>query len=137
MQKLKEHMQAEHDKEVHRLKEALQTRKVALAEVTSEHSRAIVALKAEHEEEAQTLKERARAQPMKLLEQAAKHSRKLTDVRTANQRAAKRQTESLRAELNWHRVFHELIETFDMNDLEARQARMLAAHDLEAPSASG
>ena len=43
----------------------------------------------------------------------------------------------LRAELNWHRVFHELIETFDMNDLEARQARMLAAHDLEAPSASG
>ena len=43
----------------------------------------------------------------------------------------------LRAELNWHRVFHELIETFDMNALEARQARMLAAHDLEAPSAAG
>ena len=43
--KAKEHMQAEHEKEVHRLKEALQTRKVALAEVTS-GSRAIVALKA-------------------------------------------------------------------------------------------
>ena len=39
----------------------------------------------------------------------------------------------LRAELNWHRVFHELIDAFDIDGLAARQAEMLAAHDLDVP----
>jgi predicted unusual protein kinase regulating ubiquinone biosynthesis (AarF/ABC1/UbiB family) len=37
----------------------------------------------------------------------------------------------LRAELNWHRVFHDLIDMFDIDGLADRQAAMLAAHDLE------
>ncbi|MDA0787714.1 MAG: AarF/ABC1/UbiB kinase family protein, partial [Proteobacteria bacterium] len=40
----------------------------------------------------------------------------------------------LRAELNWHRVFHELIDKFDIDGLEDRQAWMLAAHDLDVAS---
>ncbi len=38
----------------------------------------------------------------------------------------------LRAELNWHRVFHDLIDNFDIDGLADRQAAMLTAHDLEA-----
>ncbi len=41
----------------------------------------------------------------------------------------------LRAELNWHRVFHKLIDTFDIDGLADRQAKMLAAHELEVPGA--
>lgn len=41
----------------------------------------------------------------------------------------------LRAELNWHRVFHELIDTFDIDGLADRQATMLAAHELAVPDA--
>jgi len=41
----------------------------------------------------------------------------------------------LRAELNWHRVFHELIDTFDVDGLDDRQAAVLTAHDLEVPAA--
>ena len=33
----------------------------------------------------------------------------------------------LKAEINWHRLFHELIEDFDPEDLEARQKKGLAA----------
>ena len=40
----------------------------------------------------------------------------------------------LRAELNWHRVFHELIDSFDIDGLADRQTEMLAAHGLTPPA---
>ncbi len=36
----------------------------------------------------------------------------------------------LRAEINWYRMFHELIRDFDVKALARRQAKVLAAHDL-------
>jgi hypothetical protein len=39
----------------------------------------------------------------------------------------------LQAEVNWHRVFNELIEGFDVDALAARQAGALEAAGLEAP----
>ncbi len=39
----------------------------------------------------------------------------------------------LRAELNWHRIFHELIDDFDCENLGARQARVLDAQGLAPP----
>jgi hypothetical protein len=36
----------------------------------------------------------------------------------------------LRAELNWHRLFHELIDDFDEEKLGARQAKALEAAGL-------
>jgi predicted unusual protein kinase regulating ubiquinone biosynthesis (AarF/ABC1/UbiB family) len=40
----------------------------------------------------------------------------------------------LRAEINWHRVFHELIDDFDEARLAARQAAALAAAGVPAPN---
>ena len=40
----------------------------------------------------------------------------------------------LEAEINWHRVFHELIDDFDVDKLAARQAAALDAAGLEAPA---
>jgi len=42
----------------------------------------------------------------------------------------------LRAELNWHRVFHELIDAFDLDGLPARQSEALLAQGLTPPDAS-
>jgi predicted unusual protein kinase regulating ubiquinone biosynthesis (AarF/ABC1/UbiB family) len=39
----------------------------------------------------------------------------------------------LKAEINWHRVFHGLIEDFDEDRLRERQAAALAAFDLPQP----
>ena len=39
----------------------------------------------------------------------------------------------LRAEMNWHRMFHELIENFDPATIAGRQAAALAAVDLRPP----
>jgi hypothetical protein len=39
----------------------------------------------------------------------------------------------LRAELNWHRIFHDLIEEFELEGLAARQAEVLTTHGLHAP----
>jgi predicted unusual protein kinase regulating ubiquinone biosynthesis (AarF/ABC1/UbiB family) len=39
----------------------------------------------------------------------------------------------LRAETNWHRMFHELIESFDPASIADRQATALAAVDLQSP----
>ncbi|MBS28978.1 MAG: ABC transporter ATP-binding protein [Alphaproteobacteria bacterium] len=39
----------------------------------------------------------------------------------------------LRVDLNWHRVFHELIDTFDIAGLSERQTEMLRTHDLTVP----
>ena len=36
----------------------------------------------------------------------------------------------LRAEMNWHRMFHELIENFDPASIAERQSSALAAIDL-------
>ena len=36
----------------------------------------------------------------------------------------------LRAEVNWHRLFHGLIEDFDEATLAARQTEMLGRHDI-------
>jgi len=40
----------------------------------------------------------------------------------------------LRAELNWHRLFHELIDDFDEEKLRARQAQALEAAGLAGAS---
>jgi predicted unusual protein kinase regulating ubiquinone biosynthesis (AarF/ABC1/UbiB family) len=40
----------------------------------------------------------------------------------------------LRAELNWHRMFHELIEGFDASRIASRQEEALAAVDLPRPA---
>ncbi|MBO6783600.1 MAG: AarF/ABC1/UbiB kinase family protein [Alphaproteobacteria bacterium] len=40
----------------------------------------------------------------------------------------------LRAELNWHRVFHELIDGFDPETLQTRQAAVLETEGLAAPA---
>jgi predicted unusual protein kinase regulating ubiquinone biosynthesis (AarF/ABC1/UbiB family) len=39
----------------------------------------------------------------------------------------------LKAEINWHRLFHDLIDHFDVEALAARQGALLAALDLEPP----
>jgi predicted unusual protein kinase regulating ubiquinone biosynthesis (AarF/ABC1/UbiB family) len=39
----------------------------------------------------------------------------------------------LRAEMNWHRMFHELIESFDPATIAGRQTAALAAVDLQTP----
>src|SRR3546814_459404 len=39
----------------------------------------------------------------------------------------------LKAEVNWHRLFHDLIENFDAAAMEARQTEALAAEGLERP----
>ncbi|MGH6959576.1 MAG: ABC1 kinase family protein [Dongiaceae bacterium] len=39
----------------------------------------------------------------------------------------------LKAEINWYRLFHELIEGFDVKALEKRQAKALKAADVPAP----
>ena len=39
----------------------------------------------------------------------------------------------LKAEINWHRMFHDLIDDFDVEALARRQAKALAAVGLEAP----
>jgi len=39
----------------------------------------------------------------------------------------------LRAEMNWHQMFHELIERFDPETIAGRQAEVLAAVDLPCP----
>jgi predicted unusual protein kinase regulating ubiquinone biosynthesis (AarF/ABC1/UbiB family) len=39
----------------------------------------------------------------------------------------------LRAELNWHQVFHELIDQYDLDGLTQRQSSVLEAHDLQLP----
>ena len=39
----------------------------------------------------------------------------------------------LKAEINWHRMFHDLIDDFDAEALARRQARALAAVGLDAP----
>jgi hypothetical protein len=39
----------------------------------------------------------------------------------------------LRAELNWHRIFHDLIEEFELEGLAARQAEVLTTHGLRGP----
>ena len=36
----------------------------------------------------------------------------------------------LKAEINWHRMFHSLIDDFDEKELEARQAKALKAHNI-------
>ena len=36
----------------------------------------------------------------------------------------------LKAEMNWHTIFHELIDDFDVETLEKRQAQILVDHDL-------
>lgn len=38
----------------------------------------------------------------------------------------------LRAEVNWHRLFHELIDDFDVNALHKRQSKILAQHGLHS-----
>jgi predicted unusual protein kinase regulating ubiquinone biosynthesis (AarF/ABC1/UbiB family) len=40
----------------------------------------------------------------------------------------------LQAEVNWHRLFNEVIARFDLAALERRQAEMLARHDIAAPA---
>jgi hypothetical protein len=39
----------------------------------------------------------------------------------------------LKAEINWHRLFHELIGDFDAEALAGRQAKALKAAGLDAP----
>ena len=39
----------------------------------------------------------------------------------------------LKAEINWHRLFHDLIDDFDLQALEARQSEMLTSHNLPLP----
>ena len=39
----------------------------------------------------------------------------------------------LKAEVNWHRLFHDLIENFEADAMEARQTEALAAVGLERP----
>ncbi len=39
----------------------------------------------------------------------------------------------LKAEINWHRLFHDLIDDFDARALARRQARALKAVGLDAP----
>ncbi len=39
----------------------------------------------------------------------------------------------LKAEINWHNLFHELVADFNVAKLEKRQAEMLSAFDLKAP----
>jgi len=41
----------------------------------------------------------------------------------------------LKAEINWHRLFHELIEGFDVDVLAKRQAEALGRAGLTAPTA--
>jgi hypothetical protein len=36
----------------------------------------------------------------------------------------------LKAEINWHRMFHDLIDDFDEKELAKRQKKMLAAFDI-------
>ena len=36
----------------------------------------------------------------------------------------------LKAEINWHRLFHELIDDFDEKELAKRQKKMLGAFDI-------
>jgi hypothetical protein len=40
----------------------------------------------------------------------------------------------LKAEINWHRMFHDLIDDFDADALARRQARALKAVGLPPPS---
>ena len=40
----------------------------------------------------------------------------------------------LQSEVNWHRLFNEVIAKFDLAALERRQAEMLARHDIAAPA---
>ncbi|HET6468636.1 MAG TPA: AarF/ABC1/UbiB kinase family protein, partial [Geminicoccaceae bacterium] len=39
----------------------------------------------------------------------------------------------LKAEINWHRLFMELIEGFDVAELERRQTKLLGELDLPLP----
>ena len=39
----------------------------------------------------------------------------------------------LKAEINWHRLFHDLIDDFDLQALETRQSEMLTRHNLPLP----
>ncbi len=40
----------------------------------------------------------------------------------------------LGAEINWHRLFRELIDGFDVNELDRRQKKLLKKYDLSAPA---
>jgi len=39
----------------------------------------------------------------------------------------------LDAEINWHRMFHDLIGGFDVDELERRQTKVLKAQNLPLP----
>ncbi|MDP6344546.1 MAG: AarF/ABC1/UbiB kinase family protein, partial [Alphaproteobacteria bacterium] len=39
----------------------------------------------------------------------------------------------LKAEINWYRLFHDLIEDFDIGRLRRRQSRLLRKYDLPLP----
>jgi predicted unusual protein kinase regulating ubiquinone biosynthesis (AarF/ABC1/UbiB family) len=39
----------------------------------------------------------------------------------------------LKAEINWHRLFHELIDTYDAEKMHERQTKVLKKHDLPLP----
>jgi hypothetical protein len=43
----------------------------------------------------------------------------------------------LQAEVNWHRLFNEVIARFDVAALERRQAEMLARHGVALPRMDG
>jgi hypothetical protein len=40
----------------------------------------------------------------------------------------------LGAEINWHRLFRELIDGFDVKELDRRQKKLLKKHDLSVPA---
>jgi hypothetical protein len=40
----------------------------------------------------------------------------------------------LNAEINWHRMFMQLVDDFDVATLEKRQSEVLAAHQLQLPA---
>ena len=42
---------------------------------------------------------------------------------------------NLTAEINWHRLFHDLIADFSVDSLAKRQKKMLKAHDVPLPVA--
>lgn len=43
----------------------------------------------------------------------------------------------LQAEVNWHRLFHDIIDDFNADDLHKRQQKMLKTHDLHGSNSEG